>query len=63
MFLVLLWCNVGNAREYCFILNEKNQVFHKRTETIVSLITLDQELICLKKQMKQKFMNKGGKKL
>ena len=43
--------------------DEKNQVFHKRAETIVSLMTLDQELICLKKQMKQKFMNKGGKKL
>ena len=63
MFLVLLWCNAGNAREYFFILNEKNQVFHKRAETIVSLMTLDQELICLKKQMKQKFMNKGRKKL
>ena len=49
VFLILLVCNVANAREYCFVLNEKNQVFHKRPETIVTLMMLDQELICLGK--------------
>ena len=52
-FLIILvmvsWCNVGNAREYCSPLNEMDQVLDKRPETVVGLMHLGDELVCLGK--------------
>ena len=50
MILVMVsWCNVGNAREYCSPLNEMDQVLDKRPETVVGLMHLGDELVCLGK--------------
>ena len=60
---LLLWSSPGNAREYCFPLNEMDQVLDKRPETIIGLMHLDQELVCLGKKNEAKIYSNEFNKI
>ena len=54
LVLVLLWSSFGNAREYCFSLNESKKNLDTRAESFTDLIFLYKELECLGKSKEAK---------
>ena len=51
---LLLWSSPGNAREYCFPLNEQKKILDIRVDSWADLIFLGEELVCMGKSKEAK---------